>query len=209
MIVVSSSSLRETCLLALWPSIDALLATENLGAGWTTLAEHLSDKLLALLEAAHFDLERGAHDIPVKARKRFRARIERLLQDIESSELPNELRTALRTILQQGLHALHDYALRGPEGFEADMYTQATLYAKYADVLNAHREQPAVREARGISRRMAQFAGWANNNQGVVMLLIGLGQIAAQLAAGAVPLIMAPPTAPLMLTSGGNNNVAQ
>jgi hypothetical protein len=49
---------------------------------------------------------------------------------------------------------------------------------------------------------MAKVVDWAEQHPVTVTLLIGAGQIIAQLAVGAIPIVLPPAQAPLMLPPG-------
>jgi hypothetical protein len=187
-----------------WPKLTALFGVDNLQMEWRGVQPCLAPPLLELMLNAHYDVGAGAdRDIPAKTRERFRRRIERLLDEIErATAWPDDLRSAIHAILMQALTALREYEIDGPRAIGDHLAIASRTYVKAEAVIAAHRADPVVREALGVTRWLAKAVDWAEQHPATVTLLVGAGQIVAQLAIGVIPVVLPPAPAPLMLPPG-------
>lgn len=197
--------------LAHWPRLTALLCLDNYGAEWRSAQSYLAPPLLEFILAAHFDLaEHADREVPIKTRQRFRKRIERLLDDVERVVgWPDELRRAIHRLLMHALTALREYEIVGPQAFTEELTTSMGVYARARAIIDNHRGDPLVRETLGVGRWMAKMSDWAESRPATVALLVGTGQILAQLATGIPPILLQstpmmplPSPSPRLLPSG-------
>jgi hypothetical protein len=190
--------------LTQWPKLTALFSVDNYQVEWRGVQAHLSSPLLELILVAHHNLvDTADRDIPPKTRQRFRRRIERLLDEVERAKAwPDDLRRAIHAILMQALTALREYEIDGPRAIGDHLAIASRTFVKASAVVSAHRADPIVRETLGVTRWMAKAVDWAEQHPAMVTLLVGAGQIVAQLAVGVIPVVLPAAPAPLLLPPG-------
>lgn len=99
-------------------------------------------------------------------------------------------------LLSQALGVLDQYESGGPAATEAAAQRVGGLVIQHCELLTKHDGTPVVRESLGLVGRVIAVTAWANQNQGMVALLLGLG--------GSVNSILLPIATP-SLTEIGNN----
>lgn len=187
-----------------WPKLTALFGVDNLQMEWRGVQPYLAPPLLDLILIAHYDVGANAdRDVPLKTRERFRRRVERLLNEVEgATDWPDDLRRALHAILMEALQALREYEIDGPRALGDHLAVASRTFVHAKTVIDTHRTVPAVRETLGVARWMAKIVDWAEQHPATVTLLVGAGQIVAQVAVGAIPVVLPAPPAPLLLPPG-------
>lgn len=173
--VESLGRIKSRMLLERWPNITALLELDNLGAPMRNHLGYLAEPLPSLLLKAHEDLfELGPHQIRSTRIEPLRKRFEELLADIaRATDLDPLLRRVLTDIVRAALHALTDFAATGASGLEDALRYGRGAYQQHQSLIDANAEQPLVQRTVAASGRMARIIQWANANNTIIQ--IGLG----------------------------------
>lgn len=181
-----------------WNNVGQLLSFENLGAPWRHVSGYLEPPTLDLLKVAHISIrELGAHVIARDELAAFREQFAQLLVAVHSSKtLDGNLRGILISLLDQSLRVLDEYESGGPHATEAAAQRVAGIVMQHSDALNENAEVPEVSSALSLSARAIAVTAWANQNQGMLTLLLGVGAIVGGIVA---------PIANPTLTAVGNN----
>jgi hypothetical protein len=187
-----------------WPKLTALFGVDNLQMEWRGVQPYLAPPLLELILNAHYDVGGDAdREVPVKTRERFRRRVERLLNEVESAaEWPDDLRRVMHTILMHALTSLREYEIDGPRALGDHLAIASRAYVKAAPVITAHQHDSRVHETLKLSRRLSRVVEWAERHPVAMTVAVGAAQVVAQLAGTALPLVMAPAAAPAAATPG-------
>jgi hypothetical protein len=120
-----------------------------------------------------------------------------LLVAVHSSKtLDENLRAILISLLDQSLRVLDEYESGAPHATEAAAQRVAGIVMQHRDALNENAELPEVSSALSLSARAIAVTAWANQNQGMLTLLLGVGAIVGGIVA---------PIANPTLTAVGNN----
>jgi hypothetical protein len=181
-----------------WQNVSQLIAFENLGAPWRHVSGFLEPPTLDLLKVAHISIrELGAHVIAREDLAAFREQFAQLLVAVDASAtLEGDLRKILISLLDQSLRVLDEYEAGGPHATEAAAQRVAGFVVQHSEALNQNAMVPEVSKALSLSARAVAVTAWANQNQGMLTLLLGVGAIVGGIVA---------PIANPTLTAVGNN----